>query len=70
MKKLIVLVALFSFSGVASAGPCPQGANVRLGDRTNPGQDASAQLLDRAGASAQSRRANAGGAGLRNHFPH
>ena len=70
MKKLIVLVALFSFSGVASADPCPQGANVRLGDSTNPGQNATTKLLDRAGATAQSGRASAGGGGLRNHFPH
>ena len=69
MKKLIVMVALFSFSGIAAAGPCAQGSNVRLGDRTNPGQNATAQLLERAGATAQS-GGGAAGASLRNHFPH
>jgi len=70
MKKLIVLVAMFSFSGVAAASPCPQGANVRLGDQTNPGQSAAAQLLARSGANSQSSRGPVGGATLRNHFPH
>ena len=71
MKRILVMYALFSMGAVAFANPCPKGNNVRLGDRTGAGQNQNTQMLNNAGATPGTGRGmSAGGASLRNHFPH